>query len=122
MSVSAWGVEHGEISKKREKFNTREKVGGAISATPGIGPVGGSVYAGVKAKKGKGAKVGFRALGRGMAQGTAAGTVGGLVGQGLARGNKAGETAGQLIAGLPAAGHGVAASMRNSRRKGWMKD
>jgi hypothetical protein len=124
MTTSICGVEHGvEVSKKREKlkFNNNEKMGAAISAVPGVGPLGGGIYGGTKAKKGKGAKVGLRAVGRGALEGGVAGTAGGALGMAATRGSMGGKIVGQTVGGLGGGAHGVASSMRNSRRKGWMK-
>ena len=128
MSRSVWGVEHAEeISKKREPYTSREKkIGlgaGVSSATLGLGPVVGGIAAGHSAKKGYGRKVGFRAAGRGIAEGTAYGLgTGGLVAL-ATRGRSPGAT--RIATGLGSAtgvGTGAANSMRNSRKKGWMKE
>lgn len=119
MSMSVWGVDHGvEISKANKKFNRNEKVGGALSA---LHPVVGGVYAGNKAKKGKGGTVGLRAGARSTVEGTAGGAFGGVVGSVLGRGHQGAMKAGATVGGLGGFAHGGAASMRNSRRKGWMK-
>lgn len=118
MSKSVWGVEHGVEISKRDGFTRREKTAGALSM---LNPIAGGAYAGSKAKKGKGAKVGVRAGGRGLAESTAGGAAGSLIGSLATRGSQGGSMLGAGAGALGGAYHGTGASMRNSRRKGWTK-
>lgn len=120
MSTSAWGVDHGSVSKAdSRKFTTNEKLTGAATAATFNTPIG-AVAAGAQAKKGKRAKVGVRALGRGFAEGMGGLGAGAAVG-GLATRSMTGAQIGAGIGSAAGTAHGTMASMRNSRHKGWMK-
>jgi len=119
--ISAFGVDHGETVSKADnkKFNRTEKIGGALNA--GLAPVG-SIYAGSKAKDGKKAKVGLKALGRGVAEGAGGSLIGGTAAALATRGRSAGaQMAGSSIGAGVGTAHGTMASMRNSRKLGYMK-
>jgi hypothetical protein len=119
--ISAFGVDHGDetVSKADKKFNRTEKVSGVLNA--GLAPVG-SVYGATKAKDGKKAKVGLKSLGRGVAEGAAGSAIGGGAAALATRGRSAAATSfGSTLGGGVGAGHGTMASMRNSRKLGYMK-
>lgn len=121
MNTSAWGVDHGVEIAKREKYTRNEKLTGAATGLLHTTPVG-PIAAGAQAKKGKRAKVGFRAAGRGIVEGTPGAIAGGLIGHAATKGSVRGIQVGATLGGAPTTAHGVMASMRNSRRKGWMKN
>ena len=112
------------IKKSRNAWTPEDKaaVGGALGGAFGGGIAGGAiggVVAGHHAKKGKGVKVGMLAAGRGLGEGVGIGVAGHAAGAlmkrpGLAR---AGSVWGRTIG----ASHGSYASVKNSRRKGYLK-
>jgi hypothetical protein len=120
MSTSAWGVDHGadELSKGDRKFTENEKLTGAVTALSSRTPVG-PVVAGFQGKKGKRAKVGFKSAGRGIAEGVPATLAGAGIGA-LTR-NPNATMLGAQIGGAAGTTHGLMASMRNSRKRGYMK-
>lgn len=122
MTTSAWGVDHGiEFSKAdKNKFTRNEKLTGAATALTHTTPIG-AIAAGAQAKKGKGVKVGLRSAGRGIAEGLGGATIGGAVGAAVGRGKAGPMQTGAALGNAAGTGHGVMSSMRNSRKKGWMK-
>ena len=111
-----------KVSKaKREPFTSREKnigaAAGALAYTPfGAAP---AIYGGAKANKGKRVRTGANALGRGILEGTGGGLAGQVVGGAVSRGRLT--QLGRIAGGGAASAHGTAASLRNSRKKGWTK-
>ena len=122
MTTSAWGVDHGiEVSKAdKDKFTRNEKLTGAATALTHTSPIG-PIAAGAQAKKGRGVKVGLRSAGRGFVEGSVGAGAGAGIGAALGRGRASAIQTGATVGSAAGTGHGVMASMRNSRKKGWMK-
>lgn len=114
--ISVWGVDHGEtVSKRWDKGQKQTAFHGSI---PVIGLVGGPLDAGNQARRGKKAKVGLKALGRGVAEGTAGGAVGASIGQ---YGFMPGAIIGGAVGATAGLSHGMGASVGNSRDLGYLR-
>lgn len=127
MSISVWGIDHGEpVAKNDERWGRAERTaaalggaGGALSYNSPLGSVASGIYGSTQARRGRKAAVGARTAGRSLAEGIGGGVGGAALGAAVSRGRLTGLGAvGGTAAGTA---HGAGAAMSNARRRGDLK-
>lgn len=118
-TVSYWGVDHGEeIAKAGPKLDRNQKLRGKEKAGVALG---GYVYGGVRARKGRKLATVGRMAGRTIAESTAGQVGGGLLGAAASRGNPLAAQAAGSVGSLAGGLHGSFKSYRNAKKRGDIK-